>query len=98
MKKLKIKFVLIDDDGKEFSGEVDLKPSKSSIRSETPTEKKYSGLKGGIEFLMDNQFLEKLKSSKEVFSGLKNENYFHSLQSVDRRLRILVSKKNSITY
>jgi len=55
---LKIKFTLIDDQGKEFSGALDLKPTKSSsVKPTISIEKNYSGLKGGIEFLIYEGFL-----------------------------------------
>lgn len=91
---MKIKFTLIDDNNKEFSGEVELKPVKPSLKKpEILKEKKYSGLRGGIEYLIDNDFFQNLRSSKETHAELKKENYFHSLESVDKRLRFLVSKK-----
>jgi len=94
VKKLKIKFTVLNDDGKEFSGELDLKPTKSSNnKPKISIENSYSGLKGGIEFLIDNTFLSNLKSAKEVQEELKKENYFHSKESVDKRLRFLVTKK-----
>lgn len=91
---MKIKFILIDDNGKEFSGEIDLanKTSKST-EIKIPEEKSYSGLKGGIEFLIDKKSLNELKTAKEVLEELKKENYFHSKESVDKRLRFLVTKK-----
>jgi hypothetical protein len=91
--QLKISFTLIDDDGKEFFGEATLTAQKQKKSQPTKVEKKYSGLKGGIEFLIDNQFLNTLKTSGDVYTELKKENYFHTLQSVDKRLRFLVSKK-----
>ncbi len=95
MKKLKIKFTLIDDEGKEFSGDVDLNPTKSSSSLKLPKEKtkNFTGLKGGIKFQIDEGFLKELRTAKEVHFELKKESYFHSIESVDRRLRFLVTKK-----
>jgi len=92
---MKIKFSLTNDNGKEFSGEVQLKPVGPSASFKKPRvkEKNYSGLKGGIEYLIDNEFFQNLRSAKETHAELKKENYFHSLASVDKRLRFLVSKK-----
>lgn len=90
---MKIKFTLIDDNGKEFSGETVLTPEEHPTKKSKKITQTYSGLKGGIEFLMDNKYLDILKSSKDVHLELKKENYFHSKESVDKRLRFLVSKK-----
>jgi len=91
---LKVKFTLIDDNSKEFSGEIELKPTKtSSKKPTTKKEKSYSGLKGGVEFLINDGFFQNLRSTKETHIELKKENYFHSKESVDKRLRFLVTKK-----
>lgn len=92
---MKIKIALIDDEGKEFTAEAILAPVKShKTKSETHVPShNYEGLKGGIKFLIDNGLFNNLKSSKEVQTELKKENYFHSIPTVDRRLRFLVSKK-----
>ena len=95
---MKVKITIMDDSGKKFFGEVDL-VSTTSQEIEKQEEilivkKQYSGLKGGINFLIDEGFLSTPKSSKEVAEELRKENYFHSLQSVDKRLRFLVTTKS----
>ena len=93
---MKIKFTVINDDGKEFSGELDLtKDTSKSTEIKIQKEKSYSGLKGGVEFLIGEKFLDRIRTAKEVQEELKKENYFHSKESVDRRLRFLVTKKKS---
>jgi len=93
---MKVRIQVIDEKGREFVGETPLrlveKTSKKPI-GEFIKEKNYSGLRGGIEFLIDTGFLTTLKTSKEVHEELKKENHFHSIPSVDKRLRFLISKK-----
>jgi hypothetical protein len=58
----------------------------------------YQGLTGGINFLTDNQFFNQLRTSSEVHAELMREGYYHSVQSVDKALRIdFVSKKKLLT-
>lgn len=90
----KIKITLTDDDGKEFSGEVELNAKVSqggktkTIKSQvSKSENKYKGVSGGIEFLIDKGFFGNPKSKKEVLDELKKEGYFHSSQTVDSALR-----------
>lgn len=49
--------------------------------------KKYKGLVGGINFLIDNGFFNKLRTANEVHAELKKEGYYHRLQAVDTTLR-----------
>lgn len=49
-------------------------------------EKKYKGLTGGINFLIDSKFLNMLKSAKEVHEELKKEGYHYRKQAVDTLL------------
>ncbi|WP_016939599.1 hypothetical protein [Nitrosopumilus sp. SJ] len=91
---MKIRIQLIDDAGVEHSGEIELK--STTVSKKNPKKQSfndYSGLKGGINFLIDHNFFDQLKSSKDVNEELKKENYFHTIQSVDKRLRFLVSSK-----
>ena len=92
---MKIRVILIDDKGKEFFGEVELQSIKQPSKQKLVLQKidNYAGLRGGINFLINNDYFTKLKTTNEVQAELKKENYFHSIQSVDKRLRFLVSKK-----
>ncbi|MCH8915775.1 MAG: hypothetical protein IIA82_08050 [Thaumarchaeota archaeon] len=50
-------------------------------------EKKYKGIAGGINFLIDSGFLNALKSSREVHKELKKEGYHYRKEAVDTALR-----------
>lgn len=67
--------------------------------SNIKTKKKssnYSGLTGGIRFLIDNNFYNTPKSVKEIFNELKREGYHYSYESVDKLLRVDFHKNNKI--
>lgn len=55
--------------------------------------KQYKGLTGGINFLIDNQFFNKLCSVSEVIIELKREGYHYSIKSVDKILRDFHTKR-----
>lgn len=94
---MKVKVSVIDDNGKEFIGEVNLVPIQTtkltSHQEQNPELTSYKGLKGGIDFLIERGHLNQLRTAKEISQELKKETYTHSIQSVDKRLRFLVSKK-----
>jgi len=70
-----------------------IKSKSIKIQSNT-----YKGIVGGIQFLMDSNYLNQLRSMREIFEELKREGYYYSLQSVDTTLRrIFVSKKKVLT-
>lgn len=62
-------------------------------KTERKSPKKYDGVKGGINFLIDNGFFEKLVSVKEIKEELKKEGYIYSIEIVDRSIRREFHKK-----
>lgn len=59
---------------------------------------KYKGLTGGITFLIDNGFLNTLRSSREIHEELKKEGYIYRAEAVDTILRRdFVSKKKILS-
>lgn len=53
----------------------------------TPSKKSFSGLLGGINLLLENNFFKKPRLVTEIQDELQKENYFHSIQSTDTALR-----------
>lgn len=99
---MKIKFTVIDDDGKEHSGEIDLSSGKSAkkIGKTVKSEKtdNYKGVGGGIRLLLDNNFFSSLKSVEEVKEELEKEGYFHSKETISTALgRDFVKTKKILT-
>ena len=87
---MKIKISVIDDDGQELEGEIELLPKKNATKKNSQEKKEssnFSGLSGGINFLISQNFLNSPKSAKDVMDELKREGYFHSKESVDKALR-----------
>ncbi len=67
-------------------------------KSKIESDKKYKGLTGGINFLIDSGFLKNLKSTKEVHEEMKKEGYIYRKEAVDTILRRdFVSKKKILT-
>lgn len=65
----------------------------SQDNSEIDKEKDYSGLVGGIRFLIDNKILDEPKSVAEIFDELKKENYHYPKKSVEKLLSVDFMKK-----
>ncbi|MEO9277410.1 MAG: hypothetical protein ABI340_06505 [Nitrososphaera sp.] len=58
----------------------------------------YKGLVGGVQYLVDNNYFNELRSMREIFEELKKEGYYYSLQAVDTILRRdFVLKKKILT-
>lgn len=58
----------------------------------------YKGIVGGVQFLIDNNFLNQLRSMREIYEELKREGYYYPLQSVDTTLRRdFVSRKKILS-
>ena len=72
---MKIKITVIDDDGKELEGEIELSPKLGSTKksSSKPVAKKFVGLHGGINFLISQKFIASPKSAKQITEELKKE-------------------------
>ncbi len=58
--------------------------------------KDYKGLSGGIRFLIDNNFLNELKTASEIMAELKREGYHHSLPSLSKMLSVNYTKNKKI--
>ena len=56
----------------------------------------FSSLSGGIRFLIKNGFFKTPKSSSEVMSELKRENYYHSLAALTTALSRDFTRKQKI--
>ena len=68
---------------------------KSIVTKETTN---FSGLMGGINFLISKKFLDSPKSVKDVMNELKKEGYFYLNGSIDKILRVdFVNKKKILT-
>lgn len=71
--------------------------TKKSGREKTQSNS-YKGIVGGIQYLIDNNFLDQLRSMREIYEELKKEGYYYPLQSVDKTLRAdFVHKKKILT-
>jgi len=54
----------------------------------------FKGLSGGINFLINNSFLDKLRSVDEIWNELKREGYHYPKTSVSKILNVdFVNKK-----
>lgn len=59
--------------------------------------KSYDGLIGGINLLLDDGYFKSLRSSSEVHKELSSKNYYYSLSSVDKALRVdFLTKKRQL--
>ena len=87
-----IKINLIDDNGKEFSGEIELKPTtgKSTIRKST-IEK--SSTRGGpkiqLKKLVDENFFQTPKTSKNILDEMQNRSYHYKSTDLSKPLQDL---------
>ena len=60
------------------------------------TEDNYSGLVGGIRFLIDNGFLNEPKSVNEIMEELKREGYHRSTASISKMLSVDFTRNKKI--
>jgi len=60
--------------------------------------KKYLGLAGGIQLLIDNKFLNKPRGVPEIVSELKRETYSYPMESVRAELSRDFTKKKKNSY
>ena len=58
--------------------------------------KDYKGLSGGIQFLIDNNFLTALKSVSEIITELKREGYHYPSASISKILSVNFTKNKKI--
>ncbi len=69
---------------------------KSTVGKKTVKQKKYSGLAGGIQLLIDNKFLNNPKDVPTIVSELKRETYHYPTESVRTSLSRDFTKKQRI--
>ena len=65
-------------------------------KDEQKGSKKYEGLSGGLQQLIDNGFFKKPVLVTEVNDELRREGYFHPIQSVDTTMRRDLVKRKKI--
>lgn len=67
-------------------------------KKETNTngKKDFSGLAGGIRFLIKNSFLNSPNSVSEIYDELKRENYHYSKKAVEKLLSVNFMKSQRI--
>lgn len=69
------------------------KPNK--IKKEKSKDN-YSGLVGGIRFLIDNKKFDQPKTVAEIFEELKSEGYHYPKKSVEKLLSVNFMKNSKI--
>jgi len=92
---MKIKIVVTDDDGKVFSGEVNLTKEKGTNKPQIDKVKKIN--KGGprdrLQDLADENFFQNPKSMKNMIEELKNRSYHYKLGDLTRPLQSMTRDK-----
>lgn len=98
---MRIHITITDDKGNHYEGNADLTKTKKittakggKIQKKEP--KKYTGLIGGIQLLIDNGFFKKPVLVTEVNEELRREGYFYTVQAVDTILRRDMVKRKKI--
>jgi hypothetical protein len=69
---------------------------KRKAGTDTKTSKKYEGLTGGIQLLINNGLFKKPVLVTEVNEELKREGYFYAIQAVDTILRRDLVKRKKV--
>lgn len=96
--KVKIRISLVDDEGKEYHGEVDLKPRSTSHKPMTlPTTQGPSGYKKRstvekILSLAEEGFFKQPRGIKEIIGKLKEKDYHFKASDLTLPLRNIVRK------
>ena len=81
----------------EIERRLDVLEGKKQIKSKIKgNNKNYSGLVGGIKFLIKNNFLNKPKSVAEIFEELKKEGYHYPKKSVEKLLSVNFTKNQRV--
>lgn len=57
-----------------------------------PVKTDYSGLAGGIRFLINKRFLSEPRTANEIMEELKREGYHYSIASVSKMLSVNFTK------
>jgi len=70
--------------------------SQEFSKKKDESVKKYEGLIGGMNFLIDNKFFDKPRKVIEIIDELNKEGYHYSRQAVDITLRRDLIKKKKI--
>ena len=93
----KLKKIIQDHEDRisKLEKQITTKPIKSKSEK-TKSEYNYSGTSGGIQMLIDNGFLNKPKSSKEIYDEMQREGFYKSVKNVDGTLRIVFVKKKTL--
>ncbi|MDH3766600.1 MAG: hypothetical protein OER82_12445 [Nitrosopumilus sp.] len=65
-------------------------------KNKTEWEKNYSGLKGGMQLLVDNNFFTKPRNLGEVESELKREGYHYPKSSISKILSVDLTNKQKL--
>ena len=94
---MKIKINLIDDNGKEFFGETELKPTTDKSTTEKHTTEKHTAEKpstrGGpkiqLKKLVDENFFQTPKTSKNILDEMKNRSYRYKSTDLTKPLQDL---------
>jgi len=80
----------------EIEKRLDALEGKKTKAVKSRNKDKYSGLAGGIRFLIDNNKFNQLKSVAEVFNELKKEGYHYPKKSVEKLLSVNFVKNSKL--
>jgi len=69
---------------------------ETQVGKKTKKQKKYSGLTGGIQMLIDNNFFDIPKGVPTIASELKREAYHYPTESIRTALSRDFTKKNRV--
>lgn len=90
---MKIKIRLIDDSGKEFSGEIELIPETGkTVTGKTVTNR--GGPKIQLKKLVEENFFEAPKNSKNILDEMKNRSYHYKSTDLTKPLQDLTRGQN----
>jgi len=92
---MKIKISVTDDDGKVFSGEVNLTAEKGSNKSQINKVKeiKRDGPRARLQELANENFFQNPKSMKNMLNELKNRSYHYKPADLTRPLQTMTRDK-----
>ena len=87
----------INDRLEKIEQRISIDTTTLTEKKQTETKnKKYEGLAGGIQQLIDNNFLDTPKGVPEIVSELKRETYHYPTESIRTALSRDFTKKNRI--
>src|SRR3989338_305059 len=74
-----------------------LESPSQTIKNQEKVQKEFSGLSGGIVFLIKQKFLDQLRSADEIWTELKREGYVYPKKSVMKLLSVdFVNNKKTL--